>query len=282
MRVLVLGAGGMLGHKVYQVLQRQFDVYGTFRGDVPNCPLYDIHKVFPQVEARELYPIRTLLEWKKPDVVINCIGITKQKIATTATAIAVNALFPHQLADLCESARLIHISTDCVFSGHKGDYTEEDTPDPIDLYGHTKLMGEIERDLTIRTSIIGRELKGQYGLLEWFLSQQKVKGYVGTIFSGLTTQALAQVLGDIIADYPTLSGLYHIASTPIDKYSLLSWLRREMDLNIDVEPYYDAGPNRSLCPKKFVEETGYKLPTWEEMITDLADDDTPYEEWRHA
>lgn len=274
----------MLGHKVYQVLQERFGVIGTFRGPVPNCSLYDIHNVFGEVKAQELYVIRGLLDWKEPDVVINCIGITKQKIADVATAIAVNALFPHELADLCElfGARLIHISTDCVFSGHKGDYTEQDTPDPIDLYGHTKLLGEINRPgcLTIRTSIIGRELRGQNGLLEWFLSQQKVKGYVGVIFSGLTTQALAGVLGDIIADYPTLSGLYHIASKPIDKYSLLTWLRRAMDLNIDIEPYYDAGHNRSLCPKSFVAETGYKLPTWEEMIDGLVNDDTPYEQWR--
>ena len=179
---------------------------------------------------------------------------------------------------------MFHMSTDCVFSGRKGNYTEQDIPDPEDLYGRTKLLGEVDRPgcLTIRTSIFGRDFAKQNALLEWFLSQRgrRVRGYVKAIYTGFPTQVLARIMGDLIADYPDLSGLYHVVSTPISKYDLLVKIRDAMKLDIEIEPDTDFRCDRSLDGSRFLAETGYLIPDWDTMVAELAQDDTPYDERR--
>ncbi len=178
------------------------------------------------------------------------------------------------------------MSTDCVFSGRKGAYTEDDLPDPDDLYGRSKLLGEVDRSgcLTIRTSIFGRDFLKQDALLEWFLANRggRVKGYRNAVYSGFPTQVLARIIGDLLADQPALDGLVQIASAPISKYALLMMLKEAMALDIEIEPFDDPPCDRSLSAARFVRATGYRLPSWEEMVAEVAADPTPYDEWRLA
>jgi dTDP-4-dehydrorhamnose reductase len=220
--------------------------------------------------------------------VVNCIGIVKQvkEAQDPIVSVGLNSLFPHRLAKLCVTTgtRMLHMGTDCVFSGRQGNYTEDDYPDAEDLYGRTKLLGEVNRErcLTIRTSIFGRDFAKQSALLEWFLSHRggRVRGYVNAIYTGFPTQVLARIMGDLIVEYPSLSGLYHVSSDPISKYDLLVRIRDTMGLDIEIEPYEDFYCDRSLDSSRFRAETGYPVPEWDEMITELAQDDTPYDEWR--
>ena len=294
MRILVLGGDGMLGHKVFQVLSQRFETYATFQGTGglwTKFPMYERvgrRYVLGNVNALDLDSVVRAVAQVKPGVVINCIGIIKQlkEASDPIISLTLNSLFPHRLAELCGlcGARLIHISTDCVFSGKKGNYSEDDMPDAEDLYGRTKLLGEVNRSgcLTIRTSIIGRDFLKQSAFLEWFVSNRggKVKGYKNAIFTGLPTQILARIMGDIAADYTDLSGLYHVASQPISKYELLVKLREAMRLDVEIEPYDDPPCDRSLSAARFVAATGYQTPAWDEMLRELATDPTPYDEWR--
>lgn len=294
MKVLVLGGEGMLGHKVFQVLSSRFATFATFVD--PDGPW----RTFPQyagcaperllggVDALRFETVAQAVEAVRPDAVVNCVGIVKQveQVSDAVLTITLNALLPHQLAALCETlgARLVHVSTDCVFSGRKGSYTEDDLPDPEDLYGRSKLLGEVDRPgcLTIRTSIFGRDYLKQTALLEWFLSNRggRVKGYRNAIYTGFPTQVLARIIGDLLSDQPTLSGLVHVASTPISKYDLLVMLNEAMGLDIEIEPYDDPPCDRSLSAARFVAATGYAIPSWPEMVAEVAADPTPYDEWR--
>lgn len=293
-RVLVLGGEGMLGHKAFQVLSQRFETFATFQspsGLWARYPMYEgveRSRTIGGVNAMDLNTVVRAFAQVKPDVVINCIGIVKQlpEAKDALISIGLNSLFPHQLADLCEASgtRMFHMSTDCVFSGRKGNYTEQDMPDPEDLYGRTKLLGEVERPncLTIRTSIFGRDFAKQSALLEWFLSQRgkRVQGYVNAIYTGFPTQILARIMADLIVDYPRLAGLYQIASTPIGKYDLLVKIRDAMELNIEIEPDVSFRCDRSLDASRFLAQTGYLIPDWDSMVAELAADDTPYDEWR--
>lgn len=294
MRVLVLGGEGMLGHKVFQVLSARLEMFATFRHSAGLWTRYPMYKDVDRshtlggVDAMNFDTVVRAFAQVKPDVVINCIGIVKQRKEAhdPIISIALNALFPHRLAELCTATgvRMFHLSTDCVFSGRKGHYTEDDMPDAEDLYGRTKLLGEVNRPgcLTIRTSIFGRDFLKQSALLEWFLSQRgkRVPGYVNAIYTGFPTQVLARIMGDLITDFPDLSGLYQIASAPISKYELLMKIQHAMRLDIEVDPYEDPSCDRSLDSSRFLAATGYWLPDWSTMIAELAADDTPYDEWR--
>jgi dTDP-4-dehydrorhamnose reductase len=294
MRVLILGGEGMLGHKVFQVLSQRFETYATFRdarGPWATFPMYAVaepDRLLGGVDALDFPSVVRAFGKAKPEVVINCIGIIKQlkEASDPIISLTLNSLFPHHLADLCQAigARLFHISTDCVFSGRKGNYTEDDVPDAEDLYGRTKLLGELNRPgcLTIRTSIFGRDFLKQTALLEWFLSHRggQVKGYKNAIYTGFPTQALARIIGDLIADYPQLWGLCQIASRPISKHDLLVKIRNAMRLDIEIEPYDDPPCDRSLNADRFVAATGYRIPEWDELIAELAADPTPYDEWK--
>jgi len=283
--VLILGAGGMLGHKLLGTLASHFAVVGTVRGgSVPRSPLSEI-TIRPGVEAMDFDTVRRALADIQPQVVVNCIGIVKQLAAAkeSVASITVNALFPHQLAELCQATgiRLIHISTDCVFSGNKGNYTEDDLPDPVDLYGRSKLLGEVSGPvcLTLRTSMIGRELRSPAGLVEWFISQRggEVQGYGRAIFSGLTTSVLARLIRDIIEHHPDLEGLWHVSADPICKYELLCLINDKMGLNIRVKRQTQYCCDRSLNSDRFRQQVGFCPPSWNEMIDEMSCDTTKCE-----
>lgn len=282
MRVLVFGVTGMLGHVVWQTLKSEFDVYGTVRQKkddlLRQCPLFvsGRERIIDQIDALAHGAIDGALDLVNPEVVINCIGIIKQldEANDPLLCISLNALFPHVLAKKCKerNIRMIHISTDCVFSGNTGMYIESDVSDAADLYGKTKCLGETKADncLTIRTSLIGRELKNKKSLLEWFLSQRgKVKGYKRAIFSGLTTHAFADIVRTIMQRCPELSGIYHVASEPICKYDLLMRLREHYQVDLDIDPDEKFAIDRSLDPGKFKTETSIIIPNWQEMINEL-------------
>ena len=290
-----MGANGMLGHKVSQVLRSEFDIYVAFQSETPRWarhPLYadlGAARVLYGVDAMDFDSGVHAIERVGPQVVVNCIGIVKQREAAKLSipSILVNALFPHQLADLCTAngIRLIHLSTDCVFSGKRGGYTESDMPDPIDLYGRTKLLGELDRAgcLTLRTSIIGWELKHRAGLLEWFASQrgQTIKGYRNAIYSGVSTVVLARLIGDLLENNPALSGIYHVASQPIAKYDLLVRLRDALGwYDITIKPDDAFQCDRSLVGARFEAATSWQAPDWDEMIAGLAAEWPTYEGWR--
>lgn len=289
-RVLILGASGMLGHKLWQVLSERTDAYATLRTSdhrAARLGLLDPARTVLDVTAHSFETIERAVASVQPQVVVNCIGIVKQvrEAHDPIASISINSLFPHRLAELCRAAdaRLIHVSTDCVFSGRTGLYDESDIPDPVDLYGRSKLLGEVAYDggLTVRTSIIGRELTGASGLLEWFLGQPtEVRGFRRAIFSGLSTQALARMIASIIIDHPELSGLRHVASTPISKFDLLCLLKNAYRLSVEIVPDDEITCDRSLDGTRFEQETGLQSPSWPEMVAELAADITPYERLR--
>jgi dTDP-4-dehydrorhamnose reductase len=282
----------MLGHKLWQNLAKRFEVHATLRkspSDFPNG-LFDPAQVHSGVSAEDFDSVRVVVEELRPEVLVNCIGVVKQDAAgkDPVTSIAVNSLFPHRLAKLSQesNARLVHVSTDCVFSGRAGNYAETDVPDAEDLYGRTKLLGEVtgEGCLTIRTSMIGRELTGSHGLLEWFLSQRggRVRGFKRAIFSGFTTRALAEVIAKIIADHPELDGIYHVAAEPISKFDLLTLVQQTYGLAVEIEPDETFVCDRSLDGSRFRAATNFVPPSWSDMVTGLANDPTPYDEIRRS
>jgi dTDP-4-dehydrorhamnose reductase len=292
MRVLILGGAGMLGHKLWQVYQDRFDTWVTVRSsyhDYTSYNLFDPQRTLGGIDAFDFDTVMRAFAQVRPQVVINCIGIIKQLSTAKDPIISltVNALFPHRLANLCQAvgARLVHISTDCVFSGRKGMYTENDISDAEDLYGRTKFLGEVggSGSLTLRTSIIGRELCTTSGLVEWFLTNRggHVRGYTKAIYSGFTTLALARIIAEVLEQQPALSGVYQVSSEPINKYDLLCQLRDTFNLQIEIEPYAEVQIDRSLDSRCFRAITGFVPPAWPEMIREMAADPAPYEQWRN-
>ncbi len=291
MRLLILGGGGMLGHKLWQMAAQRFDAWATMRDarDVPAGAIVDHEHLLPGVRAEEFETVLRAFSAARPDVVVNCIGVVKQRkeAKDPITSLTVNSLFPHKLAALCAAsgARLVHISTDCVFAGTSGSYRETDAPDATDLYGRSKQLGEVSGpgSVTLRTSIIGREITSSQGLVEWFLSQRgTAPGFTQAMFSGLTTQELSRVVLEVIASHPSLSGIYHVASAPIAKYDLLILLNDAFGRGLAIQPDESVRIDRSLDGTAFVAATGLRVPAWPDMIRELAADPTPYEVWRAA
>jgi dTDP-4-dehydrorhamnose reductase len=291
MKILVLGGSGMLGHKLWQSLTPRFDTQMSVRRPAAayaHFGIFDESHILGDVSADEFNTVANAFATVRPEVAVNCIGIVRQNMSAkdSVASITINALFPHRLARLCAESgtRLIHISTDCVFSGHKGNYDENDTPDPEDLYGRSKLLGEVTGAgcLTIRTSLIGRELKGVQGLVEWFLNQAGgcVRGFQRAVFSGLTTEALSQLLVSVIAEHRDLEGLYHVAADPITKFDLLSLIRETYGLRIEIEPDETLACDRSLNGARFRAATNLVPPAWPEMIAAMRQDPTSYENLR--
>ena len=217
--------------------------------------------------------------------IVNCIGIVKQlkEAHDPVASELINSTFPHLLADECarRGARLVHFSTDCVFSGRKGMYTEDDEPDPVDLYGRTKLAGEVRAEgcVTLRTSLIGRELGSANGLVEWFLRNRggRVKGYTNAVFSGFTTTEMARVVRKVLRERPRMSGVWHVASKPISKYDLLMLVNERMGLRTEIEEEALPRVDRSLDGRRFEKETGYSPPGWEAMVAEMASESHQYE-----
>lgn len=292
MKVLILGGAGMLGHKLWQTLSSRYETWVTIRSGreaYESLRLFDINRLLPHVEATDFQAVAAAVEQVRPQVVVNCLGIIKQlrEAHDPLLSITVNSLFPHRVGELCEQhgARLIHISTDCVFSGRRGAYTEDDLPDPPDLYGRSKLLGEVTSPhQTIRTSIIGREIASTSGLVEWFLSQPGpvVRGYTKAIFSGFPTVILAEIIADVIERSTALNGFWHVSSEPINKYDLLRLLCEAYDKRVELEPYPDVQIDRSLVSDRFRAATGFRPASWEKMVERMAADTTPYEMWRKS
>jgi dTDP-4-dehydrorhamnose reductase len=291
MKILILGASGMLGHQMCRILSDRFEVWGAFRGPAAEYERFQLvpaQRALGNVDAQNIESVRAALVKSKPDVVVNCIGVVKQRDESKQAllSIQINALFPHQLADLCDdiNARVFQISTDCVFSGFRGNYTEIDVPDPVDLYGRTKLLGELYRPncLTLRTSIIGWQLNTFSSLLSWFALQRNkhIKGYKRAIYTGFCTSVLAQLIGDIAETRPDLHGLYQVASEPISKCDLLICLRDLLgwrDITIDADDQFFC--DRSLLGNRFTTITGWQPPTWDSMLSRLVEEWPQYAQY---
>lgn len=276
-KVLVLGVTGMLGNTVFRVLSvdDQFDVTGTARSmEMPQLfPKMLSGKIMSGVDIENIDSLINVLSDIKPQVVINCIGLVKQltQVNNPLIALPLNALFPHRLAELCTlgNARVIHISTDCVFSGVKGGYSELDIPDAQDLYGVSKRLGEIdyENAVTLRTSIIGHELKGSRSLVDWFLSQEgDVNGYIKAIFSGLPTVELANIIKEYVIPNPQLTGVHHVSSDPINKFELLNLIAKIYGKKINIIQHDGVEIDRSLDSTNFRMKTGYRPPSWTDLV----------------
>jgi dTDP-4-dehydrorhamnose reductase len=289
MRVLIFGAGGMLGHKLLQVLSgdESLEVYGAVRnGSIVRILAEFNAKFFTDVEAENFELIKGIVFGLGPEVIINAVGVVKQtpEAASVEKCLQVNSIFPHKLAKLALAvgARFVTFSTDCVFSGKKGRYREEDFADAEDLYGRSKLLGEVKGSncLTIRTSIIGRELKDRKGLIEWFLSQEgrKIRGYKKAIFSGFPTVVLAGIIRDLLRRDVFLEGVYHVSSNAISKYELLCLIREKLGLKIDIEPDETVCIDRSLDSTKFRQATDFQPESWERMIERMLEDFKWYKE----
>lgn len=281
MRILILGGDGMLGHQLMLWLQLRHEVYVTLRQDLSAYQKYGIftpENSFCNIDMRlpELLTENVFTSFH-PDVVINCIGIIKQRsdASESIPSLDLNALLPHRLSKICKAidSRFIHFSTDCVFSGKKGNYVENDHSDAEDLYGQTKFLGEVydSHCLTLRTSIIGRELSRKLSLLEWFLSQKEsVKGFRKAVFSGFTTLEIGRIIENLLVNYPEASGLYHVSSDPINKYDLLNLFQKKFDLDITIEEDETFLCDRSLNSSKFRKDFNYTPPSWEKMIDELS------------
>jgi dTDP-4-dehydrorhamnose reductase len=275
--ILVMGASGMLGHAVLRLFAEDsgFVVWGAARSGAALglLPGSLRERIVTGVDADNFDSIVDLFARTRPDVVVNCIGLVKQLSSADEPlrAIPINALLPHRLAKLCAAcgARLVHISTDCVFSGSKGRYRESDPPDAQDLYGRSKHMGEVggAGAITLRTSIIGHELGTAHGLVGWFLSQTgSVKGYTEAIFSGLPTVELAQVIKDHVLPRPQMHGLYHVSADPISKFDLLKLVAEAYEVATAIVPDNKVVIDRSLDSERFRIETGYAAPAWGELV----------------
>jgi dTDP-4-dehydrorhamnose reductase len=280
MRILVVGASGMVGSAMVRVLsaKAEFEVSGTVRSPSVKTlfPGKIAERLIAGVEAEKQESLARVFEQVRPQLVINCAGLTKHRESAEdpLQAMQINALMPHQLACLCavHGARLIQISTDCVFSGEQGSYSESDLSDAKDVYGKSKFLGEVyyEHTLTIRTSFIGHELQTAYSLLEWFLLQgARCKGFTRAIFSGLPTVTFAQLIRDVVIPRADLYGLYHVASQPISKYDLLHTIARVYGKQIEIVPDATLVVDRSLTAARFQQATGYIAPDWSELVQNM-------------
>ncbi len=278
MKVMILGSSGMIGSTMLKVLSESGDltVWGTLRSaqDRRFFPQFDAIQFIDGVDAAHPDSMLKAFATIRPDVVVNCAGLTKHRPESDDPLqnLELNATLPHRLARICEvaGARLVHVSTDCVFQGSKGDYVESDVPDAQDFYGKSKSMGEVSSALhviTLRTSTIGHELHTRYGLLEWFLSQEgQCKGFPRAIFSGLPTVVFAQVIRDFVLPRPDLHGLYHVSAKAINKLDLLKLIATVYKKEIDIIPDCNFVIDRSLNGTRFSMATNYVAPDWEELI----------------
>ena len=281
MKLLILGGDGMLGHQLLKSLMPQHDVRVTLKQspDVyEKYGLFDSNNSFYGVNASVFEALIEVMADFKPDAVINCVGIIKQRSTAKESipSIEINALLPHRLAVMCKAvnARLIHLSTDCIFSGKKGNYLESDLSDAEDLYGKTKYLGEVSEShcLTLRTSIIGRELSRKKSLFEWFMAQTStVNGFTNALYNGFSTIEMARIIEKMLLEYPSASGVYHVSSEPISKYELLQLIRTKMGKDIEIGPDGSFICDRTLDSNLFRREFNYMPPSWEAMIEDLAD-----------
>lgn len=281
-RILIVGASGMLGSTLlrYFFADNESQVYGTVRslGSLQGLPANVLATVSSGVDMESTDSLLKVFSKIRPDIVVNCIGLVKQLSDSNSPLIAlpINSLFPHRLAEICAVARsrLIHMSTDCVFSGKRGMYHERDVPDAQDLYGVSKRLGELDypHAITLRTSIIGHELSGHRSLLNWFLAQDgQVKGFSNAIFSGLPTIEVAKLIKNHVIPHDQLHGLYHVSAEPIDKYTLLNIIKRVYGKDNEILKDGSFVIDRSLDSTRFREATGFVPRGWDEMANAMHD-----------
>lgn len=280
MRILILGGDGMLGHQLFKSLSSRHDVRVTLRQRLSaykQFNLFNAENAYEGIDVGTMDLLIDVLGEFRPEAVVNAVGIVKQRSTAKESlpSLEINSLFPHRLAALCKAAgmRMVHMSTDCVFSGRKGWYRETDLSDAEDLYGRTKYLGEVHDShcVTLRTSIIGKELSRSQGLLEWFLSQRgSVQGFKNALFSGFTTLELSRIIEKILMEYPEKGGLYHVSSDPISKFDLLTLIKSKMGLRMEIIPTEEPRLDRSLDSKRFRTEFNYTPPTWGKMVEELS------------
>jgi dTDP-4-dehydrorhamnose reductase len=281
-RVMVLGASGMLGHVVLRILadDPEREVVGTIRSSsaLQLLPERLRDRIIAGVDVTNIDALTAVFARVRPTAVVNCVGLVKQldDADDPLVALPINAELPHRLNRLCAiaGARLIHVSTDCVFSGDKGNYGESDASDAVDLYGKSKYIGEVGGPgaVTLRTSIIGHELATRHGLIEWFLAQRaEVRGYRRAIFSGLPTVELARVIRDLVIPNRELTGLYHVSATAINKHELLSLVAMQYGSAVKIIPDDRVQIDRSLNSDRFRQATGYEPAAWPELIRRMHD-----------
>ncbi len=278
----------MLGHMLVRVLSEHHQVIGTtssrYDSKSPLARILEKANWIDQVDVRNWQTVENAINHAKPNVLINCVGVIKQKMdsGNIIDAILINSLIPHQLAATCEKLdiRLIHFSTDCVFEGTPGVKHLSDTPNATDTYGITKRLGEIENGhaLTIRSSIVGCQIKGSESLFQWAISQRgkRVPGYTNARYSGLTTKVMARTVANLIEHFPLLDGIHQIASEPISKFDLLSKLNRALSLELIIEPSDDIVIDRTLDGSLFTQLTDIQIPTWDEMLNEFGADQDFY------
>lgn len=277
----------MLGHKLVQVLGKRFDVWATVRTEYSRLAaqnIFNSRRVIENLDVENIGELGKAVSRLQPAVIINAVGIVKQLPAADdmIKTLTVNAVFPHRLYQIAQNngARLINISTDCVFDGKKGNYTETDAADATDVYGKSKFLGETisENAVTLRTSIIGRELSSSHSLVEWFLASQGgiVEGYTKAIFSGFPTLILAEIIADLIEHHPQVQGLYHVSSEPISKYDLLNLLNAAYRARVEIKPAGNYAIDRSLDSSKFRAVTGFVPLDWAAMVDRMAADNSSY------
>jgi dTDP-4-dehydrorhamnose reductase len=278
----------MLGHKLYQELGRTHDVFGSVRTDfaaVERFGIFEKSRIFEHIDATDRNSVSAVIDQARPDCVINAVGVIKQ-IPTARdpeAMVALNSVFPRELARMAADTgiRLVSISTDCVYDGSRGNYSEADEPDARDLYGMSKLLGEVDGTncLTIRTSMIGRELGTSHSIVEWFLAHRggDVPGFRKAIYSGFSTMEVARIIESIVTDFPGLNGVYNVGSDPISKFELLTLLNEAFAANVRIEPSDELAIDRSLNSSRFRTVTGYVPPAWPEMVAEMAADPTPYD-----
>ena len=292
MRILILGGTGMLGHRLWINLQKEHDVWVTVRGEgnpFPDVPQFPSDHIVHRVDGLTSDDVIGALAKVRPELVINCIGLIKQMehAGDPLLALSMNAVLPHRMAAICRAVgpRFIHISTDCVFSGRKGNYAESDPSDAEDVYGRTKFLGEVQgpHAITLRTSILGQEIKNRLGLVEWFLGQTgTIKGYQKAMYSGFTTDELSRIILRHVIPEPGLDGVYHVSSAPISKYALLRLAKEAYGREIEILPEDRFICDRTLDSTRFRKATGYVPPSWAEMIRELAADAVFYGRLRSA
>ena len=280
-RLLVLGANGMLGYTLLRrlIYSNKYVVNGTMRTVCPRVPgALDVN-MHVGVDAFNIRSVSNVLQQFRPDVLINCIGLIKQRESSNdlRLAVAINSIFPHRLASLCSEhgCKLIHFSTDCVFAGNVGNYQECDPADATDVYGRSKQMGEVDYGghLTLRTSLIGHEIESCLSLVEWFLARRgRVSGYSRVFFSGLPTVEVARVLDEYILSEHELSGLYHLSAEPIDKHRLLCLIAHTYGHAVDICECDEPRLNRSLDSSRLRRSLNYRPPSWGKLITEMHSD----------
>jgi dTDP-4-dehydrorhamnose reductase len=290
MKIPIVGGWGMLGHRLWIELSKAHEVWVTVRSSassLPDLPGVDRSHIRASVDMLDFDNVIRAFASIRPEIVINCVGLVKQHPMSNdpLSVIELNARLPHRLLLVCRTGgiRLIHISTDCVFSGKAGNYTENSISDAEDLYGRSKALGEVTypHTLTLRTSIIGRELRTRLGLTEWFLSQKgPVKGFTNAIFSGFTTQAFARVLLDYVIPRADLNGVWQVSSDSISKYDLLCLMKASYRRDIEIIPDGAFVCDRSLDSSRFRKETDFVSPSWPSMIEEMASCPLPYDEWK--